>query len=319
MNWTMYLLVAEFAHNTWYNATTKTSPFCLLMGYDPRATWEITKSPLPQITTRLEQMIQARQVAYDARRTAEASWERRAHQQRFQKGAQVWLEGRNIHTSHPTAKLAPKRYGPFPITEVLGPVTYKLRLPDQWNIHPVFHADLLTPYKETEFHGRNLERPLPDLVNGEEEYEVERVLDSRRFGRGQQVQYLVRWKGYPESDDQWIPGSDLNAPELLAEFQREHPDVVVRIRTGQSTGVTSAFATPPSSLPPLLHHFVYMSDASTPCPQSPVQGRGGSLRLYEAAAAQVGDDTDGSALIRRVMALSQAAADGHAAEVSRRE
>ena len=119
------------------------------MGYDPHATWEITKSPLPQITTRLEQMIEARQVAYDARRTAEASWERRTHQQRFQKGEQVWLEGRNIHTSHPTAKLAPKRYGPFPITEVLGPVTYKLRLPEQWNIHPVFHVDLLTPYKET--------------------------------------------------------------------------------------------------------------------------------------------------------------------------
>src|SRR6266404_1931298 len=148
-NWTAYLPVAEFAHNTWYNATTKTSPFRLLMGYEPRATWEVTRLPLPQITMRLDQMIEARQVAYDTWRTAEASWERRAHRQRFQKGEQVWLEGRNIHTSHPTAKLAPKRYGPFPITKVLGPVTYQLRLPEQWNIHPVFHVDLLTPYKET--------------------------------------------------------------------------------------------------------------------------------------------------------------------------
>ncbi len=92
-NWTTYLPVAEFAHNTWYNATTKTSPFRLLMGYEPHATWEITKSPLPQITTCLDQMIEARQVAYDARRTAEALWERWAHHQRFQKGDQVWLEG----------------------------------------------------------------------------------------------------------------------------------------------------------------------------------------------------------------------------------
>jgi len=58
-NWTTYLPVAEFAHNTWYNATTKTSPFHLLMGYEPQVTWEITKSPLPQITTRLDQMIEA--------------------------------------------------------------------------------------------------------------------------------------------------------------------------------------------------------------------------------------------------------------------
>src|SRR6267378_7904586 len=102
--------------------------------------------------------------------------------------------------SHPTAKLAPKRYGPFPITKVLGlPVTYKLRLPEQWNIHPVFHVDLLTPYKEMEFHGRNFEWPLPDLVDGNEEYEVERIVNSRRSGRGRQVQYLVHWKGYPEA------------------------------------------------------------------------------------------------------------------------
>ncbi len=42
----------------------------------------------------------------------------------------------------------------------------------------MFHVDLLTPYKEMEFHGRNFERPLPDLVDGEEEYEVERIIDS---------------------------------------------------------------------------------------------------------------------------------------------
>ncbi len=189
------------------------------MGYEPWATWEITRSPLPQIMTRLEQMIEAQQVAYKARQMAEASWEQRKHQQRFKEGNQVWLEGQHIHTSHPTTKLAPKQYSPFPITKILGPVMYQLRLPEQWSIHLVFHMDLLTPYKEMEFHGHNFERPLPDLIDGEEEYEVERIINSRRFGCGRQVQYLVHWKGYLESDDQWILWMDLNAPELLAEFQ----------------------------------------------------------------------------------------------------
>src|SRR6266404_4124596 len=107
-NWTAYLPVAEFTHNTWYNTTTKTSPFRLLMGYKPRATWEISKSLLPQITMHLDQMIEARQVVHEARQTAEVSWERRKHQQWFKEGEQVWLEGQNIHTSHPTAKLALK-------------------------------------------------------------------------------------------------------------------------------------------------------------------------------------------------------------------
>jgi len=83
----------------------------------------------------------------------------------------------------------------------------------------MFHVDLLTPYRETEFHGCNFERPLPDLIDGKEEYEVECIIDSRQFGRGCQVQYLVHWKGYPELDNQWIPWQDLNTLELVAEFQ----------------------------------------------------------------------------------------------------
>ena len=218
-------------------------------------------------------MIEARRLAHEARWTAEASWEQQKHQQRFKEGEQVWLEGRNIHMSHPTAKLAPKRYGPFPITKVLGPVTYQLRLPEQWNIHPMFHADLLMPYKETEFHGHNFERPLPDLIDGEEEYEVEHILNSRHFGRGRQVQYLVHWKGYPESDDQWIPWSDLNAPDLVTEFQKDNPDAITHIKTtwtDEDFPVPSSL--PPTSLPPHLYLHVYMSNGSAALPQGSAQG-----------------------------------------------
>jgi len=184
----------------------------------------------------------------------------------------------------------------------------------------VINADLLTPYKETEFHGRNFERPLPDLIDGEEEYEVERIVNSRRFGRGRQVQYLVHWKGYPEVDNQWIAWSDLNAPDLLAEFKRENPDAVTHIRvTKMDKNDSVSFSSPPTSLPLHLYRFVYMSNGSATLPQGSAQGRGGSLSLYEAVAAEVGNDNDGSAIIRRIMVISQAAADDHAAEVSERE
>ena len=185
----------------------------------------------------------------------------------------------------------------------------------------MFHVDLLTPYKETEFHGHNFEQPVPDLIDGEEEYEVECVINSRRFGRGRQVQYLVHWKGYPELDNQWIPWSDLNAPDLLVEFKRENPDVVVHIRASQSQETTPTAPTtlPPTSLPPYLINFALMSHGSAPFPQSPAQGQGCALSLYESAAVEVGDNTDGSAIIRCIVAITQAAADGDAAEASKRE
>ena len=100
----------------------------------------------------------------------------------LRQGTLVWLEGVNLRTHYPTSKLAPKRYGPFPIKKVLSDVSYELELPTQWKIHPVIHTNLLTPYKETALHGPNFTRPPPDLIDGEEEYEAEEVQKVRRQG-----------------------------------------------------------------------------------------------------------------------------------------
>ena len=96
----------------------------------------------------------------------------------FEEGEQVWLEGHNLKTHHPMAKLAPRRYGPFPINKKLSPVTYRLSLPSSMKIHPVFHVDLLTRYQETTAHGPNYEWPPPDIIDGEPEWEVEKIINS---------------------------------------------------------------------------------------------------------------------------------------------
>ena len=89
----------------------------------------------------------------------------------------VWLDGKNLAiTGH--RKLSPKRFGPFTITERIGAVAYRLDLPATMKIHDVFHIDLLMPYKETEAYGQPFTRP-PPVIEGEEEYEVEAILDAR--------------------------------------------------------------------------------------------------------------------------------------------
>jgi hypothetical protein len=76
--------------------------------------------------------------------------------------------------------MRPRREGPFIITEVLGPVTYRLKLPASWRIHNVFHATLLRPYKQNETYGKHFMEPPPQLLEGEEVYEVETILNHRK-------------------------------------------------------------------------------------------------------------------------------------------
>ena len=78
--------------------------------------------------------------------------------------------------------MAPKREGPFKIVKILGPLTYRLKLPKPWKIHNVFHATLLRPYQETQMYRENYPRLLPILEGGEELYEVETILNHRKQG-----------------------------------------------------------------------------------------------------------------------------------------
>jgi hypothetical protein len=133
----------------------------------------------------------------------------------------------------------------------LSPITYQLTLPGTWKIHDVFHVDLLTPYIEMEFHGPNYTRPPPDLVQGTEEYEVEAILDSRQHGRGHKVQYLVKWKGYPNSDNEWVNWDDMHTDEALEKFKQHNPSSVTH-----KTTVKAAISNNPTFPTTLYSHVL---------------------------------------------------------------
>jgi Chromo (CHRromatin Organisation MOdifier) domain len=197
------------------------------MGYLPRAhqpTWE---GEVPAIEERKRLIKQAREDTHKAIAKVQSFWNKRTTFHPYQKGQKVWIKGTNIKMTHPTMKLHAKRFGPFRITEVISPMTYRIQLPIQWKIHDTFHAALLHPHKTTELYGKVLTELPPDLIVGHEEWEVENVLASWRQGRWKRLQYLIRWKGFSEAHDSWEPPENLeNAHEAIKDFYHDNPQAI---------------------------------------------------------------------------------------------
>src|SRR6267142_658569 len=98
-------------------------------------------------------------------------------------------------------------------------IASQLKLPDTWKIHNVFHVSLLMPYKEMDKHGPNFLEPPSDLIDGEEEWEIVKILRHRTYRK--KKQYLIQWKGYALAYDSWVDESGLHAPKLLAGYKKQ--------------------------------------------------------------------------------------------------
>ncbi|KAI5115898.1 hypothetical protein M0805_006874 [Coniferiporia weirii] len=172
-SWSDSLTDLEFSHNIQTHSVTKTSPFNIILGYDPIPIPPVIEdTEIPSLTLRLR-----------------------------------------------SRKLAPKREGPFPIIQVLSPLNYRLKLPPAWKIHPVFHASLLSTYTETNIHGPPFTQPPPDQIEGHQEFEIEAIVSHK--GNGNQRRFLVKWTGYPSSENQWLPETELShAAETLKTYKK---------------------------------------------------------------------------------------------------
>jgi hypothetical protein len=193
------------------------------MGLNPHGIPAIIETPTIETSEeRLRVIDQARNEAISAHKLAQERMKHRIKStfKPFSVNQKVWLDSRNLKLSYPSRKIAPKREGPYKIKRVMSPLTYELELPQKWKIYPVFHATLLSPYQENDVHGSNENNPTPDVIDNEEEYEVEGVINHRT--RDNQTQYLIKWKNFSHEDNEWLTEKELapHALKLLNEYRK---------------------------------------------------------------------------------------------------
>ena len=112
----------------------------------------------------------------------------------------------------------------------VGSQSYTLRLSDSMKaVHPIFHVSMLEPFIPSSIPGRVESPPPPVEVDGELEYEISEVLDSKLDNRRRKCKllYLVRWSGYEGTDEEtsWLLATELaHASELTSAFHEKYPD-----------------------------------------------------------------------------------------------
>ncbi|QRW17320.1 Retrotransposable element Tf2 protein [Rhizoctonia solani] len=212
-DWATWLPLAEYAYNNAKHASTGKTPFELVYGRNPVMNPSNVPANVPEADKVADTLAQEWKEAKSALRLSK---ERMAENQgtipEYSVGEKVWLDGKNVELRTNSNKLDPRRLGPFKIIEKVSSHAYRLELLETLKIHNVFYVGLLSKSHEAPSQPFP-EQPPPETIEGEEEYEVEQIIDSKRQ-RGKWF-YLIKWKGYGPEDNSWEP------EELLKHSQEE--------------------------------------------------------------------------------------------------
>ena len=202
-DWYTLLPLAEFSYNNHIHSSMQQTPFLLDTGQHPRMGFELHQPPsrFEAVNEFTDQMKDTLKKAKSALVKAKDDMARyyNCHcspTPSFSPGDMVYLDSEDIQTTRPSKKLSHCCLGPYPVERHVRKYTYHLVLPPLMrHLHPVFNVVKLSPAPDDPIARRHWNLPPPpELVDGTEEYIVEKILNSRMFR--QKLQYLVKWKGY---------------------------------------------------------------------------------------------------------------------------
>jgi hypothetical protein len=241
--WASQLPLAEYALMAAPSSASGVSGFEVNFGFVPPllpSQWATIDGP-PAAANRIEEARRIWTICTDAmiasrvRMVAQANKHRRDdlhgddldRSPDFQVGKKAYLSTKDLKMPmNLSRKFLPKFIGPFDIVEVQpASSNVVLDLPHWLPIHAKFHTSKLRPHwpnDDERFPGRQLAKPAPIDIDGDDHYEVERILTHRWYNRKRQ--FFVRWVGYGADDDWWQDEADMGgAHELVQAYLVLHP------------------------------------------------------------------------------------------------
>jgi len=235
-DWAKLLLMTEFVDNNALFSAIFSTSFFLNKGFHPRMSFEPDVIEYESSRERL-QTAKAENISENMNKTLKFARESLAktreqmmkqvnkHRKEvdYEAESKMFLNERNIVTARPFKKLDDKMLGPFTNLGFVGS-SYKLKLSESMRVHDVFHPDLLRPAADDSLPGQKNELPGSIVVNDEDEWEIDDILDSRRYRR--RLQYRVKWNGY-DNDLNWYNADGdefMNAQEVVDDFHIRYPN-----------------------------------------------------------------------------------------------
>ena len=236
-NWDLLVPTVQFALNSHYNQATKASAFQIVLGYNPASPFDRLLNFTPE-TRKPDWRVQRATEVQQARQALHIAQQRMMQQDlgniktfTLKVGEHAWLSTKHLKLQTTgISKLMPRYVGPFKVVTVINDVTYKLDLPPNMKLHPVFHVSELKPVPS----GTKLpNQPIAVEIDGNVEFLVDSILAHKVRQRRTQNKhtawyvYLTSFEGMDAAQNEWLTEDDFTCDgtiinTVLQAYKREH-------------------------------------------------------------------------------------------------
>lgn len=260
-NWADLVAGFEHAYNCSVHRSTGYSPAYLLRGYEPNELVHLNggrTDAVPRMTSgnldaeefnegMRANLLKAQTALHLAQEHQRASYNQGRLAREYEEGDLVLINPHSMNLTRDLEgkgrKLLPRYEGPFEIIRKLSPITYQIRIPSSYKIHPVISIAHLEPYEVSpaEFGPRNQRPSMRPSFKDLPELEIESIIAERNrvVGRQRRKEYRVRFKGGVPNREEWLDERHLvNAPHTIQDWKAKNSPVSI-IEQGDASLSTS--------------------------------------------------------------------------------